>query len=282
MELLEKILKELLNEEVQADKVIDAIKKRYEVKITYAADDDKKGQGERIIQPVAYGTTKAGNPVIRAFQPYGDTKTKTPKWKFFRLDRITGWKGMKNVKFSEPPGMEWQQMGAEGKFNENGDDSMAEVFVIADFKNTKARYERGGLKRYNDDVQKQKYANNPFYGLKKNIEKAKQRGHFATIDKNVELTNKQRQQQINNRGNSESIKDMQQAQNFPTNDFEVNGPVTKQGKEVKPVQKTQNNYNKAKVNGPVFKQDYQDFEEQPQENKLTDNNLENNIENGRK
>ena len=76
--------KKKIDESVDPQKVMDAIKKRYEAKITYAGDENGKGSGVRIIQPVAYGLSKAGNPVIRAFQPFGDTTTKVPHWKLFR------------------------------------------------------------------------------------------------------------------------------------------------------------------------------------------------------
>ena len=88
MDYAKSVIFKILSEGVGQDKIIDAIKKRYEVKIKYTADDDPKGTGERMIQPVAYGTSKAGNPVIRAWQPNGDTKTRIPHWKLFRVDRI--------------------------------------------------------------------------------------------------------------------------------------------------------------------------------------------------
>ena len=172
MDFLEQIFQELLTEEARTVDVVDAIKKRYEAKITYKADNDPKGSGERIIQPVAYGTTKAGNPVIRAFEPYGDTKTKVPAWKFFRLDRITSWKALRQNKFSEPPADQWRMSGAEGKFNESGDETMAEVFLVADFKGTKARYERGGLAKYNANRTARKKQDNPLHDFERNIEKS--------------------------------------------------------------------------------------------------------------
>ena len=85
MNLAEQVLKEILKEEANVAYVSDAIKKKYEVELNYQADDDKKGSGKRIIQPVALGHSTKGNLVLRAFQPYGDTKTKIPKWKLFRI-----------------------------------------------------------------------------------------------------------------------------------------------------------------------------------------------------
>ena len=81
MNYAEQILKDILTEEANLNSVTDAIKKKYEVELTYNADDDPKGSGKRIIQPVTLGHSKSGNLVLRAFQPYGDTKTKIPSWK---------------------------------------------------------------------------------------------------------------------------------------------------------------------------------------------------------
>lgn len=133
MTLFEEITSAILTEDVEIGKVNDAIDRTYEVKINYLSDGDDSASGERIIQPVAYGLTKAGNPVIRAFQPYGDTKTKTPAWKFFRLDRIQSWKPMfKRVFKNRPP----DGFNAEGAFNETGDKSMSVVYNIAQFGKT--------------------------------------------------------------------------------------------------------------------------------------------------
>ena len=131
MNLFERIVAEILTENVETGKVNDAIDRTYEVVINYNSGGDGSASGERIIQPVAYGLTKAGNPVIRAFQPYGDTKSKTPAWKFFRLDRIISWKPKYKNTFEEPPGMN----NAEGTFNPNGDNSMTTVYNQAVFSN---------------------------------------------------------------------------------------------------------------------------------------------------
>lgn len=131
--LLNEIYKELLSENVSLNKINDAIDNTYEVMINYHSNGEDIATGERVIQPVAYGLTKSGNPVIRAFQPYGDTTSKVPSWKFFRIDRITFWKGLYNNKFKEPPGT----YNAEGNFNENGDKSMSIVYKIANFNNAK-------------------------------------------------------------------------------------------------------------------------------------------------
>lgn len=124
----------LLTESVPVGKVNDAINRTYEVEINYKTNGENKAMGRRIIQPVAYGLTKAGNPVIRAFQPYGDTTSKIPSWKFFRLDRIISWKPRyKKVFKNAPP----DGFNADGNFNPDGDKTMSVVYNIAQFNNTK-------------------------------------------------------------------------------------------------------------------------------------------------
>lgn len=286
MDFLQEIFQELLTEEARTVDVVDAIKKRYEAKITYKADDDPKGTGERIIQPVAYGTTKSGNPVIRAFEPYGDTKTKIPAWKFFRLDRITSWKALRQNKFSEPPEDQWRLGGAEGKFNENGDESMREVFLVADFKGTKARYERGGLAKYNADRTARKKQADSLYDFKRNIEKSKEAGNIDYIQRNVAAWNKakaekekrlQQQNIQNNKGNEASISDMEKAQNFPSDTVQTVGPIKNQNIDTKTTDNRQPlDYTNAQQSGPIYKTQMQDKEESKPEEPV-DNN-ENNTE----
>jgi hypothetical protein len=115
------IIKGILNESVSSDEVLDAIRNKKYVRIRY--DDTKpplkgidKGdpKGSRVIMPMAYGTTKAGNPVVRAFQWNGNSRRGAPKWKFFRLDRITSWKPFRK-QFTAPP---------DDLYNYTGDRSM--------------------------------------------------------------------------------------------------------------------------------------------------------------
>ena len=281
MDFLEQIFQELLTEEARTVDVVDAIKKRYEAKITYKADNDPKGSGERIIQPVAYGTTKAGNPVIRAFEPYGDTKTKVPAWKFFRLDRITSWKALRQNKFSEPPADQWRMSGAKGKFNENGDETMAEVFLVADFKGTKARYERGGLAKYNANRTARKKQDNPLHDFERNIEKSKEIGKVDYIQRNVAAWNKEKeerekrkqlQNRRNNKGNKASISDMEKAQNFPTDTVQTVGPVKKQNTDIETTDNKQPlDYTNVQQSGPVYKTQVQNTQQ-------TDNSQPNSAE----
>lgn len=123
--ILQEIYSKLfLTEGVSITSVSDAIKGRYRVTINYKGDP-KHGiaPGLRTIETYVYGLTKAGNPCIRAYQPYGDTASKVPSWKLFRLDRIISWKPTFALITKPAP-----------KFNPNGDGSMSKVFSIINFK----------------------------------------------------------------------------------------------------------------------------------------------------
>ena len=131
MTIFDEIVREVLNEDVDVKSVNDAIENTYEVLINYRGETGEH-TGVREIQPVAYGTTKAGFPAIRAFQPNGDTTSRIPSWKLFRLDRIESWKPQPDNVFDEPPGFNEQMLG---RFNPNGDESMSQVFKVASFGN---------------------------------------------------------------------------------------------------------------------------------------------------
>ena len=123
LNLLEMMRHVLLTESVNANAVMDAIDKRCFVDINYV-DEDSNAPGLRLIEPYAYGLTKANNPVLRAYQISGDTLTGKPKWKYFSLDRITSWKPRKQT-FNVPPPM--QGFDAPD-YNNNGDNSMSVVY----------------------------------------------------------------------------------------------------------------------------------------------------------
>ena len=122
--LLEQIL---LNESASVENVVKAMDNHSKVIINYHSNGDDKNTGTRVIEPITYGLTKAGNPVIRAYQPYGDTTTKTPGWKMFRLDRISYWEETKE-KFYNVPNIPGQDA------NIDGDETMATV--IKTFRST--------------------------------------------------------------------------------------------------------------------------------------------------
>ena len=134
------IIKNIINESVSNDEVLDAIHNRRYVRIKY--DDgmpDGKGnpKGSRVIMPMAVGTTKAGNPVVRAYQQNGNSRRGAPKWKYFRLDRITSWIPL-NKHFSAPP---------DNLYNYTGDRSMLSFIDNAKFGfNTQGDIDVGRMK----------------------------------------------------------------------------------------------------------------------------------------
>lgn len=127
--LLENFIKTLLQESVSINSINDAIDTHTRIIINYHTNGEDIATGVRIIEVYAYGLTKAGNPVIRAFQPYGDTTSRVPSWKFFRIDRISYWKPTKQT-FSEPASNYYRGLG---DFNPDGDNTMSVVYKIAKF-----------------------------------------------------------------------------------------------------------------------------------------------------
>lgn len=135
----DRIIHQNINESVNIGPVADAIEKRWIVKIKYkVSNDDRFGVEERVIMPVAYGVSKAGNMVLRAYQPMGDTKTKVPHWKLFRLDRIVSWKALRNEIMHSAPNED---------YNPFGDKTMRRVYRNADFK--RSRYTNTALSDIN-------------------------------------------------------------------------------------------------------------------------------------
>lgn len=102
-------------------KINNAINHRNTAIIRY----NSKGKGEhlqqRTIFPVAYGVTKKGNKVVRAYQTGGDTTTVKPGWKFFRLDRILSWYNMRKSRFD-------MRMLVNLGYNRDGDKLMVQLF----------------------------------------------------------------------------------------------------------------------------------------------------------
>lgn len=118
---LKEITWQILNEGVSNDEINDAINNHKYVVVTYEGTDGTHN-GRRMIEPVAFGCTTAGHPVVRAFERFGDTKTFVPRWKYLRVDRISSWKETDKT-FKEPALM----------FNPNDDKTMSVVYNIAKF-----------------------------------------------------------------------------------------------------------------------------------------------------
>lgn len=186
MTLFEQIVNSVLNEAVEIGKVNDAIGKTYEVKINYQSNTDN-ASGERIIQPVAYGVTKAGKLILRAYQPFGDTQTSVPSWKLFSLSGIKKWKPLYDRKFTEPEG-----------FNPNGDKDMATVYTIANFNKNQVKRasEQPKPVKASGPVTKNSISNNfkKYEPNNKNItKKLDNLGNYSDIvkDKNINLNQQQ-------------------------------------------------------------------------------------------
>lgn len=122
-------IKELIIEQVQQSKIVDAIKNKYVCELKYE-DDTKlpRGTEKRIIQPVALGKSKKNNMVIRAYQTEGpslkvnEKGIPLPDWRLFRVDRMKYFKPLQGETFTEPP-----------LYNPNGDRSMNRVDVNSKF-----------------------------------------------------------------------------------------------------------------------------------------------------
>lgn len=137
-------IKPFLNEEIDSDSVLQSIRNKNKVRIKYddqMEDNGGNAKGTRVIMPVAIGTTKKGYPVVRAWQEGGGSRRGVPKWKFFRLDRITSWQPFKNKKFYEAP----------NGYNPNGDRTMGTFIDNAKFDNFISPLEREKM-RYQNDV----------------------------------------------------------------------------------------------------------------------------------
>lgn len=125
--ILEKLL---LRESASPEQICKAIDNHSYVIINYHTDGKDDNTGSRIIMPVAYGLSTASNPVVRAYQPMGDTTSILNKWKLFRLDRISYWEETKKqFEKNDLPQNALQQ------FNNDGDESMKIVNKLISFNN---------------------------------------------------------------------------------------------------------------------------------------------------
>ena len=122
--LLEKLL---LRESASPEQICKAIDNHSYVIINYNSEEGR-GNGSRIIMPVAYGLSSKSNPVVRAYQPIGDTASVLNKWKTFRIDRISYWEETKKrFEKNDFPIHIFQE------FNPEGDNSMSVVNKIINF-----------------------------------------------------------------------------------------------------------------------------------------------------
>ncbi len=122
------IYKNIILENTVHNYIMDAINNRYRVKFHYY-DEDKKATGVRTVEVYALGRSKAGHEIIRGYQVFGDTSSKIPVWKTFRVDRISNWQ-QTGWKFDKPVS---DYGGNIPKYNQNGDGSMIGTVYNAKF-----------------------------------------------------------------------------------------------------------------------------------------------------
>lgn len=127
LQLIDELLKKKVNLAVASDKVEKSIKERQRV-IMYYNGPDEGGKGLREVEPVCLGTSRAGNPVVRAWEIRGASASASrgelplPSWRLFRLDRITTYALTGDI-FNTP----------RPDFNFVGDRSMSSVKLIAEY-----------------------------------------------------------------------------------------------------------------------------------------------------
>lgn len=120
-------LNTLILEVASRDQVFDAIKNKRVCVINYNGDEPG-GKGLRVIEPVAFGLSKKGNAVLRAWDREGASHTAykgekpLPGWRLFRLDKMDFIRPTQET-FDTP----------KPDYNPNGDKSMKRVFINAVF-----------------------------------------------------------------------------------------------------------------------------------------------------
>ena len=118
-------VKSLILEIASIDSIVNAIKGKDKI-IIYYDGDEPGGRGLRNIEPVCFGYSKAGNPVLRAWDLEGAShraylgKKPLPSWRMFRVD--------KTFTFNRT-GETFNELPAD--YNPNGDKSMTQVYINA-------------------------------------------------------------------------------------------------------------------------------------------------------
>ena len=115
--------KQLFNESIESD-LENSIRNRNTI-LFYYEGDDKIKKGYRWVEPVAYGKSRGGNGLLRAYQVKEEpSKSKKGKgWRLFRTDKIHDvTKSLR--KFNQP----------RKGYNPNGDKTMERVIINAKFK----------------------------------------------------------------------------------------------------------------------------------------------------
>jgi len=121
------ILNELILEIASDAEVGDAIIKHNRIRMRY--QEPNGSFSTRYLEAYVLGTSKAGNPIVRAYQYAGDTNTEVG-WKTFRLDRIVDWEEMNERPFTNPIS---DRISGIPKYNRFGDGSMIRINKQAKF-----------------------------------------------------------------------------------------------------------------------------------------------------
>ncbi len=118
---------QLILEVASRDQIYNAIRDK-RVCVIYYEGDEPGGRGLRVIEPVAFGLSKKGNAVLRAWDREGAShraylgKKPLPSWRFFRVDKINFIRPTQET-FDTP----------RPNYNPNGDKSMERMFINAVF-----------------------------------------------------------------------------------------------------------------------------------------------------
>ena len=121
------VAKGLILEVASIESIINSIRNKNRV-IIYYDGEEPGGRGLREIEPVCFGYSKKGNPVLRAWDLEGAShrgfkgEKPLPSWRLFRLDRIMSLTPTGN-NFETP----------RPNYNPNGDKSMNRVIINAKF-----------------------------------------------------------------------------------------------------------------------------------------------------
>ena len=118
---------QLILEVASRDQIFNAIRDR-RVCVIYYEGDEPGGRGLRVIEPVAFGLSKKGNAVLRAWDREGEShkaylgKKPLPSWRFFRIDKMEFIRPTQET-FDTP----------RPNYNPNGDKSMERLIINAVF-----------------------------------------------------------------------------------------------------------------------------------------------------
>jgi hypothetical protein len=121
------LTKSLILEVASIDSIIKSIRNKNKI-IIYYDGDEPGGKGLREIEPVCFGYSKAGNPVLRAWDSEGASHRgflgtrPMPGWRLFRVDKILSFSPTGD-KFDTP----------KPNYNPDGDRSMSRVIINAKF-----------------------------------------------------------------------------------------------------------------------------------------------------